>query len=101
MKNRLYGECTTLECRNDSHAATDKQKRRKDILEVMSINGCPLTAIEIAENLFLLGKVNRIDRNYVSPRMTEMCIDGTVEPAGKKLCKYTGRKVTAFQIREA
>ena len=96
---RENGEATTLECRHDSHEATDKQKRRRDIMFVLENSSKPLTAMEIAEDLFLLGKVDRVDRNYVSPRMTEMCKDGTVEPVGKKVCKYTGRTVTAFQIR--
>lgn len=90
----------TLECRNESHEITDKQKRRKDILSVLANSENPLTAMEIAEKLLILGKVDRVDRNYVSPRMTEMCIDGTVEPAGKKLCSITGRKVTMFRMKE-
>lgn len=96
---RNNGESPTLECRHDSHKATNKQKRRKDILFVLENSSKPLTAMEIAEDLFVLGKVDRVDRNYVSPRMTEMCKDGTVEPVGKKYCNVTGRKVTAFQIR--
>lgn len=101
MEYREYGEATTLECRHDSHEITDKQKRRRDILQIMELHNRPLSAYEIAEELFMTGKVNRVDRNYVSPRMTEMCIDGTIEPVGKKLCMTTGRKVTAFQIRKA
>ena len=97
---REHGESPTLECRHDSHEATNKQKRRADILFVLENSSQPLTAMEIAEDLFLLGKVDRIDRNYVSPRMTEMSLDGTVEPVGKKTCKFTGRKVTCYQIRE-
>lgn len=96
---RDNGESPTLECRHDSYEVTDKQKRRKDILFVLENSSKPLTAMEIAEDLFVLGKVDRVDRNYVSPRMTEMCKDGTVEPVGKKRCKVTGRMVTCFQIR--
>lgn len=91
----------TIECRNESLVITEKAKRRKDIQYVMSINGHPMTAMEIALGLYHLGKVDRIDRNYVSPRLTEMCNDRIVEPVGKKYCNETGRKVTAFQIRKA
>ena len=97
---RNYGEATTLECRHDSHEATDKQKRRKDILFILSNSSKPLTAMEIAEDLCALGKVNRVDRNAAAPRLTEMCQDGTIEPVGKKKCKVTGRMVTCYQIRE-
>lgn len=99
MIPREYGEYTTYECRRDSYDQLNRAKRRKDILFVLENSSHPLTAMEIAEDLFLLGKVDRIDRNYVSPRMTEMCQDGTIEPVGKKICKVTGRKVTCFQIR--
>lgn len=101
MIEREFGENTTLECRHDSYELTDKQKRRKDILFVLENSAKPLTSMEIAEDLYMMGLVDRIDRNYVSPRMTEMCMDGTVEPVGKLKCKVTGRTVTAYQIRKA
>ena len=101
MIARENGECTTLECRRDSFDITEKQKRKREILFVMNKNGSPMSAMEIAESLYKLDMVDRVDRNYVSPRMTEMCIDGTVEPVGKKYCFKTGRKVTAFKVREA
>lgn len=101
MIPRQYGENTTLECRRESFDITEKQKRKREILFVMNTLNKPLTALEIASELYTLDFVDRIDRNYVSPRMTEMCIDGTVEPAGKKKCRITGRTVTAFRVREA
>lgn len=101
MRPRNYGENTTIECRQDSHEKVNKQKRRKEILEIMLAEEIPLTAMEIASILLIHGKVDRLDRNYVAPRMTEMCIDGTVEPVGKKKCRFTGKTVTAYQIREA
>lgn len=101
MIPRNNGEITTIECRNDSHEQLNKQKRRKDILWIMRNEDRPMTALQIAEQLFIHGLVGRVDRNYVAPRLTEMCIDGTVEPVGKQKCTTTGRTVTAFRIREA
>lgn len=101
MIEREYGECTTLECRQESFLIAEKQKRKMDILYVMNMKDIPLTSLEIARYLFKSGKIDRIDRNYVSPRMTEMCIDGTVEPVGKKYCPTTGRNVTAYKVRKA
>lgn len=98
---RGNGESPTLECRHDSYEVTDRQKRRKDILFVLENSSHPMTAMEIAEDLYFLGKVDRVDRNYVSPRMTEMLKDGTIDSVGKKRCKTTGRMVTCFQIRSA
>lgn len=101
MTPRNYGESTTIECRHDSHEQVNKQKRRKEILEIMQAEKVPMTAMEIAEQLFALGYVKMLDRNNAAPRMTEMSLDGTVEPVGKKKCKFTGKTVTAYQIREA
>lgn len=100
MIDRGYGEATTLECRNDSHEITDKQKRRKDILWLMRNHNDPMTAMEIAYLLSQYG-LSRFERNAAAPRLTEMCQDGTVEPVGKKRDKWTGRMVTCYQIREA
>ena len=99
MIPRQYGENTTYECRAESHEKVNKQKRRNDILFVLHNSTKPMTSWEIVEDLYFLGKVDRVDRNYVSPRLTEMCEDGTIEPVGKKLCNVSGRNVTAFQIR--
>lgn len=101
MIPRNYGENTTAECRHDSHEATDKQKRRKYILWVLRFRDEPMTAMEIANELYKIGAIKILDRNSVSPRMTEMCKEGICEPVGKKKCTTTGRMVTAFQIREA
>lgn len=104
MIDRGYGEATTLECRNDSHEATDKQRRRKEILFIMrDIDGSSriMTAMEIADELLSHGFVNRLDRNNAAPRLTEMCQDGTIDVIGKKKDKWTGRMVTCYKIREA
>ena len=102
MIPREYGESTTLECRHDSHMATDKQKRRREILFIMQDaegNNRIMTAMEIADELFTHGFVNRVDRNCAAPRLTEMCQDGTIDVVGKKKCRTTNRMVTAYQIR--
>ena len=101
MIQREYGEAPSLECRHDSHEVTDKQKRYRQILLMMRDFATPMTAYEIAEKMYICGIVDRIDRNYVSPRMTEMCKDGICEPVGKKFCEESNRMVTAFQIRKA
>ena len=52
MIQRNNGENTTAECRHDSHEATDKQKRRKYILWVLRFRDEPMTAMEIAKELY-------------------------------------------------
>lgn len=99
MEERNYGEMTTLECRALAHEMVNKKKRCNEILFILDSFNEPMTAWEIAHNLLDLGFTNRLDRNNAAPRLTEMCKEGIVEPVGKKLCVYTGRKVTAYQIR--
>ena len=90
----------TIECRRESFDITEKQKRKREILFVMNQNAHPMTALEIATALYKAGYVDRIDRNCVAPRITEMCADKSVMPAGKKYCSTTNRNVTAFKIRK-
>lgn len=91
----------TIECRRESFDITEKQKRKREILFIMNKSSQPMTALEIATALYKNGYVDRIDRNCVAPRITEMCADRSVEPAGKKYCSTTHRNVTAFKIRKA
>ena len=101
MERRQYGENTTLECRKDSYDRLNTEKRKRDILAVMRHNNKPMSANDIAHELYNDGILENTDRNNVSPRLTEMCKNGTIEPWGKDTCIYTGRTVTKFVIREA
>ena len=47
------------------------------------------------------GYIPTTERNFAAPRLTEMSRDGIVEPVGKKKCKYTGRMVAVYSLREA
>ena len=94
---RMPGEIPTLETRAEAEQAVDKRKRYEQILDVMADYELPLTAKEIAVRMFIRGDIPDKDRNHVSPRLTEMMYDGRVEPAGKKLCEYTHKKVTCWR----
>lgn len=48
----------------------------------------------------LSGYIPTSERNYASPRLTEMCRMGMVEPVGKTRCTYTGKTVTVYDLRE-
>lgn len=75
----------------------DDRRRYEQILDVMADYELLLTAKEIAVRMFIRGDIPDKDRNHVSPRLTEMMYDGRVEPAGKKLCEYTKKKVTCWR----
>lgn len=100
MEKRQYGEYTTLETRADAHDAVDKQKRYKQIIEILTGKKDGLTAKEIACAMMMKGYIPTAERNYSAPRLTELSQNGVVEPIGKKVCRFTGKKVAVYALRE-
>lgn len=88
----------TFETRRESLESIDKNKRYKEILEVLGNN--EMTAKEIAVEMRNKGYIPTSERNFVSPRLTEMSIDGRVEPTGKRKCQFTGKTVTTYRKRD-
>ena len=99
MIERRPGEMTTLDTRGESHEQVDKQKRYQQIIEVMETVGYPLTAKQIAVTMHIKGYIPTDERNFAAPRLTELCRMGKVEPAWKEKCRWTGKTVTAYQLR--
>ena len=56
------------------------------------------TAKEIAVELYELGLIPSTERNYTSPRLTELKKMGLVQVINKKKCDYTGKTVAVYQI---
>lgn len=75
----------------------DKRKRYREILEVLGDK--ELTAKEIAQEMYMRGYIPTNERNFVSPRATELLIDGRLEVVGKKKCDWTGKTVSIFKRR--
>ena len=94
---REYGENPTVETRAEANALVNKEKRYQQILEVLREYG-PMTAKEVAVKLASKGYVPDAERNWSSPRLTEMTQKGLVEPIGKKKCKYTGKTVAVYEV---
>lgn len=97
MEQRLAGEYVTHETRALSHEKVDKQKRYSQIVECL-IEGKELTAKECAVMMMQKGYVPTCERNVSAPRLTELGQKGIVEPVGKKVCSYTGKKVTVWAL---
>lgn len=57
----------------------------------------PKTAKELAVELFELGITPSTERNYCSPRLTELEKMGIVRTIGKKKCQYTGKMVAIYE----
>lgn len=98
MEKREYGTNPMAECRHDANEKVDKAKRRMQILKVLNRRKKGMTAKEISVYLCNAGLIPTSERNFVSPRLTELCDKGKVEPIGKKTCEYTGRKVTVYRV---
>lgn len=98
MEQRRYGTNPTTECRHDAHATVNKNLRYRQIKSILKDRKKGLTAKQIAVKLYDKGLAPDSDRNHVSPRLTELCEKGIVEPIGKTLCEYTGRKVTVWRL---
>lgn len=101
MEKRRYGETPTIECRAESHEKVDKQKRYRQIMKILNRRKNGLTAKEIAVIMCHEGSIPTSERNFTAPRLTELCEKGFVEPAGKTICEYTGKKVTVYKARKA
>ena len=103
MEERMLGEYTTYETRGESHEKVDKQRRYSQIIECLmeadkdSEKG--LTAKECAVMMMRKGYIPSSERNYTAPRLTEMSHNGIVEPIGKKVCRWTGKKVAVYDLR--
>lgn len=98
MRNRLLGELTTLETRAIANESVDKKKRYKQILEIMTDNKKPMTAKEISMEMYKRGYTPTGERNFSSPRITELLKNGTLDVVGKKKCQYTRKTVSVYAI---
>lgn len=97
FEERRFGEIPTLDTRSEAHEKVDKKKRYLQIKECLS--GRQLTAKEIADMMFHKGYIPTNERNFTAPRLTEMSEQGIVEPIGKKVCQWTGKKVAVYALR--
>lgn len=99
MKQRRYGTNTTSETRSEAYESVDKKKRYKQILEIMIDNKEPMSAKEISVEMYKRGYTPTSERNFSSPRITELLRNGTLDVVGKKKCKFTGKTVSVYCMR--
>lgn len=90
-------ESITLLNRHIANEQVDKQKRYQQILEILGDK--EMTAKEIAQVMYEKGYTPTNERNFSSPRITEMLINGRLEVVGKKKCEWTGKSVSVFKRR--
>lgn len=98
IEYRGYGEDPRIETRHEAHGKVDKQKRYAQILECLQEK--PMTAKEVAVCMAEKGYIPTSERNFTAPRLTELSRNGRVEPIGKAKCRYTGKTVAVYGLRE-
>ena len=59
-----------------------------------------MTAHEITIILLMQKHIPYYDRNFVSPRLTELKKDGVLHVVGKKWCRRTERTVAIWERRK-
>ena len=95
----MIGSIPTLETRKEAHESVDKNLRYRQIIEVLK-EYPELSAKQIAVEMVKKGYIPTSERNFVSPRLTELGYMGVVEPVGKKICAYTHKRVSVWALRE-
>lgn len=100
MEYRRPGEMTTLETRAEAYETVDKKKRYKEIIEILTDNKEPMSAKEISVEMYKRGYTPTSERNFASPRITELLKNGKLDVIGKKKCKFTGKTVSVYELRE-
>ncbi len=100
MEERLPGELVTFTTRSLSNESVDREKRYKQIISILKDANRPMTAKEISVEMYKRGFTPTSERNFSSPRITELLRNGTLDVVGKKKCKFTGKTVTVYKLRE-
>lgn len=99
IEKTLPGEIETLNTRHDSNEVVDREKRYKQIIEIMTDHSDrPLSAKEVAVFMHRKGYTPTAERNFAAPRLTELSQKGVVEPCGKTKCLYTGKTVAVYHL---
>lgn len=97
MEARQPGQNVTLETRVQAEQEVNKQMRYNQILEVLGDK--EMTAKEIAQEMYIRELIPTNERNFTAPRLTELSIEGIVEPVGKKKCMWTNKMVSVYRRR--
>ena len=90
----------TEETKREAEEKVDKTKRYAQILGILKSFPIGLTAKEMAVEMRRFGFTPTDERNFAAPRLTELAEAGRVVVVGKRLCRWTGRKVAVYTVAE-
>lgn len=100
MKPRIPGTNPLAESRKESEERVNKQLRYQQIIEILTESEEPLSAKEIAVEMYRRGYASTTERNLSAPRLTELSQKGILECVGEKTCEYTGHQVGVYALCE-
>lgn len=99
MKLRLFGEKTTAQNRRLAYETAPRAKRKHQVIDILK-DIKQGSAMDVAEEMLNRGYIKYLDRNAAAPRLTELSIEGIVEPIGTKKDKYFNKDVTVYALTE-
>lgn len=100
IEPKLPGELVTFTTRALANESVNREKRYKQIIDILTDNKAPMTAKEISVEMYKRGFTPTSERNFSSPRITELLRSGVLDVEGKKKCKFTGKTVTVYKLVE-
>ena len=100
IKPRRYGTNPCLETRAEAHEKVDKGRRYKEIISILLDIKRPMSAKEIAVEMYRRGYTPTAERNFSHPRINELLRNGKLEIYGKGTCRYTHKTVSYYVLRE-
>ena len=100
IEKRRYGTNPSLETRAEAKETVDVSKRYRQIVEILEDFKRPMSAKEIAIEMYKRGYIPTPERNFSHPRINELLEKGVLDKYGKGTCKYTHKKVTFYTLWE-
>ena len=98
MKPRIPGTNPLVETRKESEENVNKQQRYQQIIEILTESKEPMSAKEIAVEMYRRGYSFTTERNLSAPRLNELSKKGILECVGQKVCEYTGHHVGVYAL---
>lgn len=89
---------TTTETRREAHELIiPKKARRWQMVYDALVDNGPSTAEELADRLFMEGKIPYSSRTFTAPRLTELKRSGLVETCGKRQSRVSGNNIAIWR----
>ena len=87
------------ETRRESYSEVISKVIDRRSIVLLALAGGPQTADEITELLYKSKVIKRFERNFVSPRLTELKKLGAIEAIGKRKGLYNDRMQAVWAIK--